>query len=302
MYILRQLEHALDECWEATTGELQTRGTKFAIYAWDEAVAYYVGSTESLSEVDGHGVLWYTLADQLCLRFRTCGESSSELSGAAFTNIRILRAFRIGQNDIKYGHCDAATEQKEQVEQWMIVPLLQSTLEQLYELILNESNNSGHRRMEIMGTVSVLLASIAPFIHACHEEDAKILQQHVIDMLSSPMNTPLERHVREIQRIIEKQYPCFGISCEHVGTLLHAPYYGQICQKETNPNMAVIIVVGMLSFLIILFLVGRLVRQRYYRRQERRTLHHDATTPQIIISETVTLSMPPDEDLEHVIL
>jgi hypothetical protein len=299
MYILRQLEYGLDQCWENDRGEADMRIPESAIYAWDEAVAYYVGSTESLSDVDGHGVLLYTLADQLCRRFGTCGESSNEVLGTAYTNIRILRAFRIGQNDVKYGHCDAATKKKEEIEQWMVIPLLQSTLEQLYALSRGEDNNSMLRIMEIQGTLSILVASIVPLIHSCNEADAKLFQQSVAPILSNP-NTPLSKELfRQITSILEKQYPCFGVTCETVGTLIHAPYYGSTCQKN-NSSMAATTIVGIFIFMVVFILVGILMFQRY--RRKKRAKESQERIQNTIISVTAASSPVLGGTMEHVIL
>jgi hypothetical protein len=49
------------------------QGNQDSASAWDEAVAYYVGSLEG-TDGKGDGVLLYDLADKQCINFRTCGE------------------------------------------------------------------------------------------------------------------------------------------------------------------------------------------------------------------------------------
>ena len=77
MRVIRQLEYALDVCVSGVIGRNDD-----AILAWDEAVAYYAGSTESGyvdSTDDDHvnndkeGNLLYALANTNCNAFQTCG-------------------------------------------------------------------------------------------------------------------------------------------------------------------------------------------------------------------------------------
>jgi hypothetical protein len=119
MYVIRQMEYALDLCQNEVL-----QGNQDSASAWDEAVAYYVGSLEG-TDGKGDGVLLYDLADKQCINFRTCGEYSNSPTGTSSINIQVMRAFKAGQNDLRTGQCDAARLRKEEIETLMAVPLIQ---------------------------------------------------------------------------------------------------------------------------------------------------------------------------------
>ena len=87
MYAIREFEDAIDDC---TAGSLTANGgSSGPVHAWDEGVAFYVGSAMSvddlygsatgstISALDTKGFLAYTLANKRCKNFRTCGYNVS---------------------------------------------------------------------------------------------------------------------------------------------------------------------------------------------------------------------------------
>ena len=73
MYAVREKEDALDDCVECTN---TSRGCNApSINAWDEGVAFSVGSlegTEGNSREGNYGTLLYALAERRCIDFKTC--------------------------------------------------------------------------------------------------------------------------------------------------------------------------------------------------------------------------------------
>ena len=72
MYAVREKEDALDDCVECTN---TSRGCNApSINAWDEGVAFSVGSlegTEGNSREGNYGTLLYALAERRCIDFKT---------------------------------------------------------------------------------------------------------------------------------------------------------------------------------------------------------------------------------------
>ena len=75
MYVIREMEDALDDCKEACTIE---DCNDDPVHAWDEGVAFYTGSLEG-SDGSGSGKLAYALADKRCANFKTCGDMGLSL-------------------------------------------------------------------------------------------------------------------------------------------------------------------------------------------------------------------------------
>ena len=77
MYVVREYEDAIDDCVSCTD---TSRGCNefsadSAINAWDEGVAFSVGSlegTEGNSREGNYGTLLYALAERRCIDFKTC--------------------------------------------------------------------------------------------------------------------------------------------------------------------------------------------------------------------------------------
>ena len=76
MYVVREYEDAIDDCVSCTD---TSRGCNefsadSAINAWDEGVAFSVGSiegTEGNSKEGNYGTLLYALAERRCIDFKT---------------------------------------------------------------------------------------------------------------------------------------------------------------------------------------------------------------------------------------
>merc|ERR1712157_207750 len=102
MYVIRELEDALDDCQEACTIE---NCNDDPVHAWDEAAAFYTGSLEG-TDGSGSGKLAYALADKRCGNFKTCGDLANETGGTSKVNIDILKNLNIGQSKLAKGEAE----------------------------------------------------------------------------------------------------------------------------------------------------------------------------------------------------
>ena len=163
IYVTRHMELALDYC---DTGVFLSGG----VNSWDIAVSYYTGSLfDTQPGGKNEGVLLYALANEQCKYFGTCtknhfsnehedfaaprdgGLSMSQTiteieddtsSYDARINLSILNHFNQGQTNLMSGDCDLARRHKESIEQFMVVPLVQGYLRNLYSLVLPEMKRS----------------------------------------------------------------------------------------------------------------------------------------------------------------
>jgi hypothetical protein len=202
MYVIREMEDALDDCKEACTIE---NCNDDPVRAWDEAVAFYTGSLEG-QEGSGDGKLLYALANKLCINFNTCGEFADEVEGTAHVNIEIFRQFLDGSRRLLAGECASARANKERIEELMAVPLIQGTLRYAYE---TDMATQVDEKSDAEG--AVFAAAVLPLVHACDKDAA--------DTIYRNMKTGQNGSARfaEVKAAFEKTYSCLKVRCEDVG-------------------------------------------------------------------------------------
>ena len=213
MYVIREMEDALEDCIK---GALDRNDN--SVNAWDEAVAFYVGSLEATTDgttgnKDTNGKLLYTLANKQCANFRTCGEGNNEVSGNSAINIYIMRAFEAGQGDLMTGggQCDAARRRKEEIEKLMVVPLIQGTLNAAYSRDYDLlTTGDGRDKADAEG--AAFAASVLPLVHACNKNDAQIIYDNMRAGL-------YDSDFLAVKAAFEANYRCMGVSCKEVGGL-----------------------------------------------------------------------------------
>ena len=125
IYVIRELEDTLDDCHKGCVTD-QCNGKK--VLAWDEGVAFYTGSMEGYGGLSGKGRLLYTLADDLCRDFRTCGPNGKNALGLSKVNFEIFKYFKLGNSLLLQEECEETRNVKENVVNLMKVPLVQATL------------------------------------------------------------------------------------------------------------------------------------------------------------------------------
>lgn len=204
MYVIGEMEDALDDC----ESKCLTCNDD-SVHAWDEAVAFYSGSKETSS--GGPGVMIQALADKRCENFKTCGEDSNQNSGVSNVNIEVFRHFKAGQNDLALGNCDAARKQKESIESFMIVPLIQGLLR--YAWINDYQSETVGDKENAEG--AIFAATVLPLIHTrCGDTDgAEFIYKGM------RANSDIVPGFLGIKSRLERNYKCLGITCQDVGGL-----------------------------------------------------------------------------------
>mmetsp|Transcript_4440 Transcript_4440/g.6732 ORF Transcript_4440/g.6732 Transcript_4440/m.6732 type:complete len:299 (+) Transcript_4440:516-1412(+) len=206
MQVIGQMEQALEYC--------KIAAVENSIFAWDQAVAFYVGSLEG-SDGLGDGVLLYDLADKRCQNFNTCGSGEDDLSSSSSSssnvNLDVVVRFQVGQLLLEMGDCEAAGALKNEILELVKIPLIQQLLR--YSYILEHQDASNRNKVR----AATGAAAVLPFLYACSGEDASIVHGLVqIDGSTTPTTT---MSFATIKTALERNYECMGVVCSDVGGL-----------------------------------------------------------------------------------
>merc|ERR1712164_170138 len=246
-YVIWEMQDAINDC---NAGSLADNTQSYrsssdtycgqSVHAWDEAVAFFAGSLESVTKggVTGYsgGYLQYYLADKRCENFGTCTASydtnADEYAGESKVNEEIIALFQRGEDEISADvditsttsaaaktKCDVPAKTMEEVATKMLVPFIQGTIRYLYK-----TQTTSGRTAKQAGELFAFASTILPFIHAVDPAAAKMLYTHVWEMPADPaddVNT-----LADIKSAIEATYPKLGfgagigtIKCSDIGQL-----------------------------------------------------------------------------------
>ena len=172
---------------------------------WDNAVAIYTGSLEG-TEGTGNGHLLYTLADETCAAFKTCGEKRKSTSGTSSVNLEIFSHFQDGQGFLESGECEFAQGKKDRIIQLMTVPLIQGTIRSAY-ILENESVDDDQQK----GAAIAFAAAILPDVHFCSPDDAMV----IYDQLRISRTDKVK--FLDVKLAFERNYECLGVTCADIG-------------------------------------------------------------------------------------
>lgn len=203
MYVIRELEDALDDCKEACTIE---NCNDDPVHAWDEAAAFYIGSLEG-ADGSGSGKLAYALADKRCGNFKTCGDMADQTGGTSKVNIDILRNLNIGQAKLAKGECESAKTEAEEIQKLMLIPLIQGTLRYAYKTDYEPYSE----KAEAEGVVFAL--GVVPAIYDCDAEAGNVIASNLQAGQQGTADFPA------VKKAFESTYECLGIDGAMIGGL-----------------------------------------------------------------------------------
>jgi hypothetical protein len=130
MYVIHEMEAAIVDCNNGTIGT-----------HWDEAFAFYTGSSVSNGRPADIGVLQYGLAEKRASDFNTLNSDKS-----AVVNDKVLALFAAGRNSVPKFQCAAMEATKEALVKQFTVPLVQGVMKYLY---LADTNGSEKEKVHI---------------------------------------------------------------------------------------------------------------------------------------------------------
>jgi hypothetical protein len=161
MYVIHEMEAAIVDCKAKKVGT-----------HWDEAVAFYTGST-TLSGTD-IGVFQYGLAEKRCSEFNTCGSDSSAV------NEKVLGLFALGRDMVPSFQCSAMESVKESLVKQSTIPLVQGVIKYLY---LADTRNTEKEKAELWSFAAAILPFVnhySPSAAATLRTNAYILNPNVV--------------------------------------------------------------------------------------------------------------------------
>merc|ERR1712183_746583 len=134
------------------------------------------------------------------------------MGGMSHVNIELFKEFSIGQSKLVQGQCKSAREQKENIEQLMLVPLIQGTLRYAWKTQAGEVYYS--EKAEAEGVI--FAASVLPAVYACDPDAASTIED---SMVAGQSNTA---DFGAVKSAFESTYECMGVNPDHVGGLYDA--------------------------------------------------------------------------------
>merc|ERR1740133_216773 len=233
MYAIREFEDAIDDCTSCTSNCNTFSTNSGSVHAWDEGVAFYTGSLEGTAQGGNTGgTMVYRLAEKRCANFRTCGAAGGATPGILILTSEIFKeggSFAKGSELLQQGHCHKVRPVVEQVVSIMTVPLVQGTLRYAYKV----GNVPTDRTAKNAAEGSTFAAAVLPMVNYCNAASATIVANHMkfglpFDKTTGKCTTMNDAgfctsgtlpDFAAVKSALEAVYPCFGITCAHVGAL-----------------------------------------------------------------------------------
>ena len=275
MYVIRMMEHAVDQCEIPCTkagNVLYTENQKAQcddspVRAWDQAVALYAGSLEGESGV-GEGVLFFDLADTMCARFLACGDKAELRFGVSYTNNVVINKFLKGQHHLLQRRCGEARKLKDQIEKLMAIPLVQATILNTYQQVYEVAEQVEDRDPSVRAVEgSLYAATILPLVHDCNPADAQLIFDN-LEFESGGNGTNIPDFL-EVKEALERNYQCMGITCKAVGGIwMGREYYPDAspCQDELRTSGDRMVTIGIWIAIGGSILIGCTLLYLLYRR------------------------------------
>ena len=166
-YVIWEMQDAVNDCKKGETYNNDDQ----SVHAWDEAVAFYAGSTvggdHGTSET---GELQFALADKRCKNFKTCTDG---FSGGSQVNADILAHFNAGKErantgNIANGDCDTLDSLMDKISALSLVPFVQGVMRYLYK---TKSVQSAKEAGELWAFATAIL----PFVNEVDSDAAEKL-------------------------------------------------------------------------------------------------------------------------------
>lgn len=269
-FVIRELEVAVHECRKQCDDEsCEHTATRLA----DSAFAFYAGSLEDGS---GSGNLLYSIAEEECKAFKTCGAKGDSTRGVSKVNHVLLEHFTGFQTNITSADCWDAHAKKDLIARQMKVPLVQGTLRYAHKI----SNKENSPKDSAVG--AAFAAAIAPLVAGCNFKDAEIIDNNM-ELTSKATNFAL------VKETLEKHYACLGITCNDVGGLWDAKshnyfegagpcHFDDIVEEEDKSNRGKVLgfAIGLplLLALAVMYFMNH-QRQARLRLKKHRMEHPD---------------------------
>jgi hypothetical protein len=211
-YVIRQLEDSITKCEHIDASE---EGHNYTIKAMESAVAFYTGSMVG-PKGNGKGYLLYTLADEMCKEFKTCGKKGNELHGTSKVNLDIFHEFEVlRENLANRTGCTPAKKNKDRIASLMTVPIIQATLRSAYV------DSHYHTDLTNQALGAAFSLSVIPYAAACHPPDGEVLYENM------KAGRTVDADFGQVKAAFENNFRCLHITCKDVGGYYNRPLVGR---------------------------------------------------------------------------
>jgi len=223
MYAIREFEDAIDDC---VAGSNSNGGSSGPVHAWDEGVAFFVGSVmrtqfEMFSQPTGF--LAYTLGNKRCANFKTCGVNGNlATKEQAQANTDLFLLFTEGQQRLITGDCAGTVPIKNKIVQKMTVPLIQGTLRYAWKMATTKTGASSKAAAE----GAIFAAGVLPQVHACDPAAAKIIDDNTnIANFHGAKKYDFTAVKKAFEGCYAKMFPDYPDACGLIGGLWDGTKY-----------------------------------------------------------------------------
>lgn len=215
MYVIHELEDAVADCIE---GDISSNGG--AVLAWDEAWAFYAGSTE-LGDGSTSGFQPYALAEKRCKNFATCtGDADGDpTTGKSSVNQELLALYSAGQQAILNGNCGGAASILRDIVPLMTVPLVQGVLRYAYLGDPDGGNRMPVEKQRAEGWA--FLAAVIPQFDYCSSTIAAQIRTNM-EYSSANLGSVVDGYAT-VYGLVHQLLPCLGMTCADVGGYVDTP-------------------------------------------------------------------------------
>lgn len=214
---------------------------------------------------EGKGQLLYTLADDTCKSFKTCGKKGDQVTGTAKVNYDVYEMFSEMQQAIDDWECAKAQHDEAVISKKMFVPLIQATLRSAYDRSLMLQGQSTVEQ----ASGATFAASILPHLYKCSRDDAKVLYEQ---MKTGSGQTSFSK----VKGALERNYRCMQVTCKEIGGYYEkdrSRYHEEAdpCKDESNAldGLEKGIPVALIGMIVIGLIIFYCMRRSYKKREQR---------------------------------
>jgi len=276
-YVIWEMQDAINDC---NTGDIEQNDN--SVHAWDEAVAFYTGSLEGVSQggnngldscEDGNCELQFYLADKRCTNFGTCTADydMNDFAGYSKVNFDLFYLFTQGRDQIlgaaHTGECPDTDDLMDEISTRMLIPFIQGVQRYLYKTGVPDTPSSKEA-----GELFAFASAVLPFIHQVNPETAEMLFNRAWKLDYDSVDW------KDIKHAIEETYPLLGvgagvgtITCLQVGQLEdQGVVQSEACVDPSTsdedtavPGWAIGLIAALAILLVVTALYAIFIRQKY---------------------------------------
>lgn len=197
--VVRAMEEAVQFCRDAC--EICVHESVKAV---DAAAAYYTGAQQ---QEDGSGNLLYGLANDMCKKFKTCGEDGDKTYGTAKVNLDIFSALEELKTQVGKNKCTDAARTKERITNLLLVPLIQGFKFSTFRL-----DNPAIFPDDPDGSLP-FTAAVFPLLDSCEMEE--VMHVEIDFGLGNEMQ--VLQKLNKVEEQMQDYYWCLGVCCHQIG-------------------------------------------------------------------------------------